>query len=66
MNTELSEKSLLIKHEMIYIIKQLMLFRKQVNQYIEDHEAHLIIICEKLKIEFSDLAIYINKAEKKL
>lgn len=65
-NTKLSEKSILIKHEMIYIIEQLTLFRNQVNQYIEDHETHLIVICEKLRIEFFDLAIYINKAEKKL
>ncbi len=61
-----SKKISLNKHEMIYIENVLTLSRKKVQQYIVNHEKHLMITAEKLKSEMTDLAVYVHHAEKRL
>lgn len=53
------------KLRMTYIHESLSI-RKEIDTYIIAHEAHLIATTEKLRAEMSELAAYVNRAEKSL
>ena len=51
---------------MAFIGDDLAMKKEDVNRYIVDHEDHLAATAEKLRTEMTSLAVYVNRAEKRL
>ena len=55
----ISNETLLIKHNTIYIENVLSLNRKEFNKYIVNYKKYFIIIIDKLRSEIIEFIIYV-------
>ena len=51
---------------MTFLANEIPLTRKELNGHLQAHEAHLIAVAEKLRGEMSSVAIFVQRAEKRL
>ena len=65
-DVDVDTESSMAKAGMLYIGDAIPLKRIELNKYIQAHEEHLTATVERLRIEFSPLAAYVSKAEKRL